>query len=209
MDLAGSAAPLILVACALKRECSALRRELAAPNQAGSPPAYRLDFLVTGIGLSRTQKSLLEYFHHGEPKPSLMIFTGTAGQLDPSLQMGETVCPCSWVLNTGEEYEVTGSVAGRLRSCGVEVSGRGLTVLRPVLRARSRAQYFKDAGARICDMEAAGALRIASLCGVPCIAPKVVSDTGDASFLAFWAHFDRNMTRLAEYLGAILPIVAR
>ncbi|GEM_PF-1249767 len=208
MDLAGSAAPPILVACALKRECSALRRELTAHNQAGSPPAYRLDFLITGIGLSRTQASLLDHFSRTEPKPSLMVFTGTAGQLDPSLAMGETVCPASWALSTGEEYEVTNSVADRLRSCGFEVSGRALTVRRPVLRASSRAQCFKEAGARICDMEAFGALKIASLCGVPCIAPKVVSDTGDASFLAFWAHFDRNMARLAEYLRAILPIVA-
>jgi nucleoside phosphorylase len=137
-----------------------------------------------------------------------MIFTGTAGQLEPSIQMGEIVCPSSWVLSTGEEYEVARGVADRLRARGVEVSGRGLTVLRPVLRARSRVRCFKDTGARICDMEAAGALKIASLCGVPCIAPKVVSDTGDASFLAFWAHFDRNMTRLGEYLRAILPIVA-
>ena len=201
MDLAGHR---ILVACALKRECSVLRRELIVSPSAGPKPAPRLDFLVTGIGVVRTEQSLYRYLSDNRSDICLVIFTGTAGQLDPSLRMGETVCPQSWALTTGEEFEVGVPVIDELRARGIEVAGRGLTVTRPVLRASARAGHFRETGARICDMEAAGALRIAAVCGVPCMAPKVVSDTADSSALAFWTHFEPNMIRLGEYLKQLL-----
>lgn len=200
MDLAGRR---ILVACALKRECSILRRQLIVSSQAGLAPA-RLDFLVTGIGVVRTEQSLHRYLSDNCSDLSLVIFTGTAGQLDPSLHMGDTLCPKSWALTTGEEFQVAAPVVDDLRARGVDVAGRGLTVTRPVLRASSRARHFRQTGARICDMEAAGALRMATLCGLPCIAPKVVSDTADSSAFAFWAHFEANMIRLSEYLSRML-----
>ena len=48
-------------------------------------------FLVTGLGAHRTRKSLENTFE--SESPSLLIFTGTSGQLDPSLGLGQVVFP--------------------------------------------------------------------------------------------------------------------
>ena len=184
-----------LVACALQREVAALRRHLETD----------CSFLVTGVGARRTRARLEKHFR--AQTPSLFIFTGTAGQLDPALSMGQVVCPEAWCRKSGDCFPADAKLIAGLRGLGWEIAGRGLTVSFPVVRARSRRRLHQRFGACICDMEAAAALEVAAAFRIPCLAPKVVSDTAASGLLAFWSHFDANLRALAEYLQRLLASV--
>lgn len=186
----------LLIACALKKESSALRRRLQLDCQ----------FLGTGLGAERTKRSLEIAFQ--SQLPSLFIFTGTAGQLDPSLKIGEVILPEEWCLEDGSCFRTDPGVRAMLKKSGDwGISGRGLTVSTPVLRGKSRLKLYRKYGARICDMESAIALQVAGQYAVPCLAPKIVSDTVDSGLSAFWKSFDRNMDELARYLENLLKLV--
>lgn len=188
----------LVIACALKRESTALQERLQAD--------YR--FLVSGFGAHRTRKSLEEACQ-SEP-PSLLIFTGTAGQLDPSLGMGQVIFPQEWCLEDGPCFSADARLTSLLRDRdGWEIEGCGLTVSSAVLRAKSRLALYRKSGARICDMESAVALEVASRHGVPCLAPKIISDTAQSGIRAFWREFDSNMDQLANYLEKLIESVTR
>ncbi len=182
-----------LIACALKKESTALRARLQVACR----------FLVTGLGAHRTRKNLENTFQ-SEP-PSLLIFTGTAGQLDPSLTMGQVVFPEEWCLKDGSCFPADAELTSMLREGdGWEIEGCGLTVSSAVLRAKSRLALYRKFGARICDMESAIALQVASRYGVPCLAPKIVSDTAQSGISVFWKEFDSNMDHLSKYLDKLV-----
>ena len=183
----------LLIACALKRESNALQERLQVDCR----------FLVTGLGAHRTGNSL-EEMCQSEP-PSLLIFTGTAGQLDPSLEMGQVIFPQKWCLEDGSCFSADVQLTSQLRDRdGWEIEGCGLTVSTAVLRAKSRLALYRKSGARICDMESAVALEVASRHGVPCLAPKIVSDTAQSGIRAFWSEFDTNMDQLAKVLDRLI-----
>ncbi len=183
----------LLIACALKKESTELRARLQVDCR----------FSVTGLGARRTRRSL-EITFQSEP-PSLLIFTGTAGQLDPSLTMGQVVFPEEWCLKDGSCFPADAELTSMLREGdGWEIEGCGLTVSTAVLRAKSRLALYRKFGARICDMESAFALQVASRYGVPCLAPKIVSDTAQSGISVFWREFDSNMDQLAKYLEKLV-----
>ena len=182
----------ILIGCALKREREALQRNLGDNCR----------YLATGLGGGRTRATLAKYF--ATQRPSLFIFTGTAGQLDPSLARGEVILSESWCRKDGRSVSTDRELAARLRGLGWKISGRGLTVSIPVLRKKSRLKLYREYSARICDMESAVAMTVAAQFKIPCLAPKVVSDTAGSGWLFFWKHFDDNMRRLARYLEPLL-----
>lgn len=183
----------LLIGCALDKEVEILRRRLG----------QRYQYLVTGMGRRRTESSLSG--HLQSHQPSLLIFTGTAGQLDPTLEMGQVVFPEIWCLQDGPCFPADPDWVGKLRERGWDVSGRGLTVTFPVARRQVRLELHQKLAASVCDMEAAVALRAASDFGVPCLAPKVIADTAQSALVAFWTHFEANMSKLADYLGRLLP----
>jgi nucleoside phosphorylase len=183
----------LLVACALEKEASALLDRLP-----------QLPILATGLGARATRRVLERRFAE-QSRPRLLLFTGTAGQLDPSVAMGDVICPERWLTEDGRRFESPGTLVANLRNRGWDVAGDGLTIARPVFRASSRRRKFEETGARICDMEAAAALDVATRYGVPALAPKVVSDTGDAGVAAYWTHFSANMMILADYLRRLWP----
>jgi nucleoside phosphorylase len=186
----------VLIACALKRESTALQDRLQVDCR----------FLVTGLGAHRTRKSLEETCQ-SEP-PSLLIFTGTAGQLDPSLGIGQVIFPQKWCLEDGSCFSADAQLTSLLRDRdGWEIEGCGLTVSNAVLRAKSRLALYRKSGARICDMESAVALQVASRHGVPCLAPKIVSDTAQSGISAFWREFENNMDQLAKYLDRLIAVL--
>ena len=183
----------ILIACALKQESTALQERLQVDCR----------FLVTGLGAHRSRKNLEETLQ-SEPPP-LLIFTGTAGQLDPSLEIGQVIFPQEWCLEDGSCFSADVQLTSQLRDRdGWEIEGCGLTVSTAVLRAKSRLALYRKFGARICDLESALALQVATKCGVPCLAPKIVSDTAQSGISAFWREFDSNMDQLAKYLDKLI-----
>jgi len=182
----------ILVACALRRETDAVRAVLPAS----------LDFLTTGIGSRQASKVLSRRLQR--VRPSVLLFTGTAGQLDPSCPMGTVVCPETWMIEDQGVSRVSDALLGPLRARGWAIAGSGLTVSLPVLRASSRLQLFRQTGAPICDMEAGAALQVAESLGIPALAAKVVSDSGDCTFIDFYRNLNRNLNELGVYLQRLV-----
>ncbi len=182
----------ILVGCALRKEARALRPHLGAAA----------DLLVTGLGTDRTLRSLETALE--QRRPRLLLFTGMAGQLDPTVRLGQFLCPASWRFESGTEFPVEAILTEQLRQCGWRIEGGGVTVRTPVVKERDRMRLFRETGARICDMESAAALMICRSYNVPCLAPKVVSDTAASGMLAFYRHFDRNVRILADQLTRLI-----
>jgi len=185
----------MLVAGAMEREVSTLQSLLKCDCL----------FLVTGVGTSKTERSLHQYFR--SKLPSCLIFTGNAGQLDPTLQLGQVVLPEEWCLEDGSCFRVNRGLAERLRKQNWKFSRRGITVSTPVLRKKSRLSLHERWGAQICDMESAAAIKVALAYGVPCLAPKIVSDTADSGIRAFWSRFEEHMMELAGYLDRLITLI--
>ncbi len=182
----------ILIACALKQELVCLKERLRG----------KVSFLVTGLG-QRTQSALGPYL--ARHQPDLLIFTGTAGQLDPLLKLGQVLFPERWCFENGNCYQTDQRLVKRLRRAGWDVRGQGLTVSTPVISPPSRLRLFHQFGTQLCDMESAHALQVASQYGVPCLAPKVISDTSDQGLLDYWVGLEDNLKNLADYLREMIP----
>ncbi len=185
-----------VVACAMKKESKILRERLET----------RCTHLVTGLGMNRTRTALESYLR--TRSPSILVFTGTAGQLDPRLKMGDVVFPRRWCLQTGECFESDPELVAFLSQRGVRISGAGVTVRIPVIKKQDRERLHRSRGASICDMESAAVLEVARRHGVPAVAPKVVSDTAETGILGFRREFEANVTRLSRYLDGLLRIAA-
>jgi nucleoside phosphorylase len=182
----------LLLACALKKEAKALTKELKADYPV----------LVTGLGTDRTLKTLEESFD--KRKPSLLLFSGMAGQLSPEIKLGEFIFPAVWRLETGTEFRVMDALRDPLAERGWQIGGAGVTVRKPVVRGVQRRRLHGETGALICDMECAAAMMIAETYGVPCLAPKVVSDTAESGMLAFYRHFGKNIETLGKRLQELI-----
>ena len=188
---------LILLACALKKELAVLK----------SRSWDHCELVATGLGTRRTTQAL-ERVLQSSP-PCCIVFTGTAGQLDPGLKLGQVVVAEEWCLEDGACTQVDRQLTVGLRDRGCVVSGRGLTVSLPVVRAGSRLSLYRRYGASICDMESAGVLEVASRYGLPCVVAKVVSDTAESGIARYWSDFRGNMGVLADHLEEFLPRVRK
>ncbi|HSR51549.1 MAG TPA: hypothetical protein VLV83_12030 [Acidobacteriota bacterium] len=198
----------ILIACALKKECARLCQRFSADSaEAQTRQIGPLRFRHTGMGPDRAAERLAEIVR--EENPRRLIFTGTAGGLDPSLEMGQVILPRAWILEDGSRFD-NGALGFPAKLPGdpllqVEL---GLTVRRPVLRPSARRRLHRDTGAAICDMESAAVLRTAARLSVPALALKVVSDTGSSGIADFWKHFDANLEHLSQALENLLADLA-
>jgi nucleoside phosphorylase len=161
--------------------------------------------LSTGLGADRTLRTLEEVFERH--KPDILIFTGMAGQLDPAVKLGDFVFPRAWRFETGREYSIPEAMVGELGERGWSVGGLGVTVRFPVVKAKQRLRLFESTGARICDMESAAAMMISESYQVPCLAPKIVSDTADSGMLAFYRQFNRNIEELSVRIEQLVEQV--
>lgn len=185
----------MLVASAMGREVSTLQSLLKRD----------CFFLATGVGTDKTERKLRQCFR--SKLPSFLIFTGNAGQLDPTVQLGQVILPEEWCLEDGSCFRVNRELAERLREQNWKFSRRGMTVSTPVLRKESRLSLHERWGAQICDMESAAAMKVALAYGVPCLAPKIVSDTRDSGIRAFWSRFEEHMMELAGYLDRLITLL--
>ena len=183
----------LLIACALEKESSALRQRLKLD----------CEFLVTGLGAARTRDALENHFRLHVP--SLFVFTGNAGQLDPNLTVGQVIVPEKWCKEDGSCFSVDAGILSAFRDAGdTRIFGRGLTVSSPVVRAKARRALYHKFKARVCDMESAIALEVAREYSVPCLAPKIISDTADSGLSSFWTNFNQNMDILAQHIEDLI-----
>lgn len=177
------------------REAEALSKMLAP----------RFAVVATGLGIRRTIPSLLKLFR--EEKPDLLVFTGSASQLDLSLKMGDIVLPRQWLLEDGPGFHSTARILTKLEKAGFTTSDKGLTLLKPVMKAGQRDQLFQQTGASIYDPVTAAVLRVAETEGVECVTPKIVASTTKSGLMTFWGNLDRNISPLARYLERLLELV--
>ena len=129
-----SQVPGLLIACALKKEERGLRKHLGTENRV----------LVTGLGVDRTLRSLEKEFDKN--RPSCLLFSGMAGQLDPKVQLGEVLLPEEWRLESGTSFFVDERLARAINEAGFELSGTGLTVSRPVASRKKRIRLYEENG---------------------------------------------------------------
>ena len=182
----------LLLACALKKETRGLEKVLGTS----------LPLITTGLGSDRTVRSLEAILE--QQKPSFLLFTGMAGQLDPEIGLGEIVTPAEWRLESGTAFRIRADLISYLETIGWKVSGLGLTVRVPVIKRARRLKLSQESGASICDMESAAVLMVASHYGIPSLSVKLVSDTAGSGMLAFYRNFDRNILALGEALRDLI-----
>lgn len=161
-------------------------RELGAAREAGLASACLPDgacclLLRTGIGMRRAARRLAHAL--ARTNPSVILVTGYAGALDPSLQAGDIViarrvstvarggAPVFWDLAACEELER----AARAAELRFHV-GDIMTWPRPVGRAAAKARLFRAFRAAAVDMESAALARIAAARGIPLGCVRAVSD---------------------------------
>lgn len=180
--------PGVVVACPMSKEAEALQAALAG----------RFAVHATGLGIKRTVPALLRLFE--KEKPSLLLFTGSVGQLDLSLNMGDVVAPASWLFQDGPAFDCDADSASKLRGRGWSIAGRGLTLDQAVLKKEVRAALHQSSGAVVYDTVTAAALRICQTSGVPCLTPKIVASTAQSGLLAFWGNLEKNIRPLADCL---------
>lgn len=166
-------------------------------------------FLTGGMGIPRSAATLRQYL--GGIRPRSILFTGTAGQLDPGLPMGTVVSPRVCTDLNGKQFSNDLGILPSREIARIEdwvIVDKGLTVARPVATRRQRLQLFRETGAAICDMESTGILEVAYEQRIYSLVVKVVSDTAESGLKAYWVHFRRNMETLAATLSRITPLLA-
>ena len=181
----------------MKNEAEALQRCIGSP----------VEVTATGIGVKRSVPFLLRIFR--EARPSLLIFTGSASQLDLTLHIGDIVMPREWCFENGRCTPSDAGLLKRLQAGGWPTVARGISLDRPVLKAAQRKSLFESTGGAVYDSVTAAVLRTAQTEGVPFLAPKTVNHTVGSGLTSFWNRLDRNIAPLGEYLRRLLELVGK
>ncbi len=165
-----------------------------------------LEVTATGLGIQRSVPWLLARFRR--EKPELLLFTGSAGQLDLSLELGDLVLPRSWSLEPGGPcFDCHLPSLERLRRAGFPVAAKGLTLARPVAKAEQRRELHASTEAVIFDAVTAAVVRVAATAGVPCLTPKIVANTARSGLTAFWSRLTDNLKPLGGYLEKVVEVL--
>ena len=178
----------LIIACPMHKEAVAIESMLGQDVQV----------LATGLGVKRSIPALLKVFK--DKKPSMIVFSGSVGQLDPSLDFGSVVVPKAWCFENGRSIP-TGPLPKGIgqRAEWTEVE-RGLTINRPAIKAADRKFFFEEKKASIFDSVTAAVVRLCSTEGVSCITPKIVANTVDSGLTLFWRNLESNLEPLVEIL---------
>ena len=190
-EVDGSASGLV-IACPMRKEAEALEALLGE----GTP------VLATGLGVKRTLPSLLKLFRL--ERPSLLVFTGSASQLDLSLPFGTVLVPGRWCFENGRCF-ATAPLPERIGPQAGWVSvPQGLTVNRPVVKAQHRRRLHEELQASLFDSVTAAVVRLCETEQVQCATPKILANTVDSGLTRFWNDLEANLHPLAEGLRALL-----
>ena len=128
---------------------------------------------VTGVGIKRARAGaslVVQKF-----SPSLIIYTGLSGALDPKLRIGDIVLGRSIVsLRKNESKALGSSIKENLRGF---IEGPILTENRFIHTAELKNELFSKSRALVVDMESWGAAQALEQSATPLICVRVVSDT--------------------------------
>lgn len=189
---------MIAVTFALPQESREFRELLAGSGMRGR---VRVSHSGAGpVAASRHAEMLLS------DRPEMLIATGFAGGLDPSLRTGEIVIATNYSdpALLARARVVPGAHAGALAS-----------VEAPVESVADKRALALETGATAVDMETASVAAACARCGVPLLAIRVISDAaGEALPVPFAVWFDlarqrprpsRLVAFLARHPGRIVP----
>jgi nucleoside phosphorylase len=178
----------LIIACPMHKEAVAIEAMLGRGAQV----------LGTGIGVKRSIPVLLKVFKH--KKPSMLVFSGSVSQLDPSLDFGSVVVPKAWCFENGRSVS-TAPLPGEIgQQAGWTEVERGLTVNRPAIKAAHRKRLFEEHKASIFDSVTATVVRLCLAEGILCMTPKIVANTVDSGLTRFWRNLESNLGPLVEGL---------
>ena len=147
----------VLIACPMRKEAEALQECIG----------NSVEVTATGVGVKRSVPFLLRVFR--ETRPSLLIFTGSASQLDLSLHMGDIVVPREWCFENGRCTACDAGLLKGVQSSGWPTVARGVSLDRPVLKATQRKRLFESTGGAVYDSVSAAVLRAAHTEGMSAI----------------------------------------
>jgi nucleoside phosphorylase len=122
--------------------------------------------IQSGMGAAATERALQWVLLQN---PARVVVAGFCGALDDDLEVGDLMQPAEVCDSQRNTWPV-----GSHHSIGV--TGRLVSVERPVLGIAGRYELRARCGAVAVDMESAAAVRLLSECGVPFACLRVVSD---------------------------------
>ncbi len=184
----------LVIACPMHKEAVAIEAMLGRD----------VPVLGTGLGVKRSIPVLLKVFN--SKKPSMLVFSGSVSQLDPSLVFGSVVVPKAWCFENGRSIPAESLPKGIGEIPGWTEVERGLTVNRPAIKAAHRQLLFEEQKASVFDSVTAAVVRLCSAEGVPCITPKIVANTVDSGLTLFWRNLESNLEPLVEGLKEFLKV---
>lgn len=143
---------------------------------------------TTGVGIrnSRTQTSLIIQ----KLKPELIVFTGTAGALDPDLRIGDIIVVNKVIsLKRNSEIEIPVNLPYLGRKY---IVGSVLTENRFVNDSEEKAKLYKATGAPLVDMESWGVMEAAKQSKTRLIIIRSVSDLASDDLPKIQKFYDEN-----------------
>jgi nucleoside phosphorylase len=176
-----------LVCAATRSELDACRRGIRAATGDAFDTSARFEMLLTGVGPARAARALGQRLANG-PAPDLVVSSGFAGALSPTLALSSWVTGArvsEWSASESAAVEVAGLVlvcALGLERCDVISSS---TLVVPGTRSLPAARPAP----LVVDMESAALAREARRRGVPFAVARLVSDTPAHPMPAFMAPF--------------------
>lgn len=145
-----------------------------------------ISFLVTGVGPSKTEKSLNDKL--SKNRLDLVINIGTIGALSPDLHLNEIFFPtlfCAMVNESLETIKLSERLEEYLGSLQVPwKSGRLFSSDIPVTSRQQKRKILEISSARAVDMEAFSACKVCKNFELPFLSIKVITDMAESHALA-------------------------
>jgi len=192
---------MIAVTFALPEESKDLRRELrdvrhagrskAGPTLSGYVRGIQVVLCHTGMGqeeATRETRTLI-----GEHRPSLLISSGYAGALSPSLKVGDVVFDGRDTAHKGLDSFASGCFSGRIHTHGQALE-----------HPDEKAALGRQTGSLAVDMETAGIASVCAEIGVPVVGIRGISDAMDDPLPVPMAHWFDHERQRPRPLGLML-----
>ncbi|MCB1125649.1 MAG: hypothetical protein KDM81_04075 [Verrucomicrobiae bacterium] len=148
-----------------------------------------LRLLLTGMGAPNARCALEQALDSAPVLPDLVISSGFAGGLNPTLQRGQVIfeMPEVGVLPEGIQREPRGPGPGQethgILAAGLvqsgAVAGRFVQSHRVAVTVEEKQSLHRSSGADAVEMESGALREICTARGIPCVVVRVISDAAD------------------------------
>lgn len=163
-----------LITAALPDELNPVRENL---NMSSFPSSIRIDFLLTGVGISNAKWELEKQIQ--ENQYDFILNVGTAGSLEDNLKVGDIFIPDE-IEYFSKEKKHTINLEQKIKlkpdwQTGVLVSSDD-----DIIKPEDKKELKSQTGAKAVDMEAYAIAKICEKENIPFLCLKVISDLADS-----------------------------